>query len=221
MFPCSRTDEVICNCRRQSRCLCLYPPGRRKSASPIGLGSVAGALAGVRSGPHRLAPAAPAAPADIPAAFRSHGTVPRLTPPPQHGNKYKALPHRQPASFMPPTATVLAGVVQSSGRANDQAGPPGCAGQPAGMRGPAGCRKGGGRGGPPAAGLPGEQCVCHPVSNRAARAEREARVCPVFPPGWLLHPPLLLGTGPAKSLGWFLTRTYPVKESRRKRSSPD
>lgn len=73
-------------------------------------------------------------------------------------------------------------------------GPPGCAGWPAGMRGPRAAGKGGGR---PAAGLPGEQCVCHPVSNRAARAEREAHVCPVFPPGWLVRLPLLLGREPA------------------------
>lgn len=133
-------------------------------------------------------------PAHIPAAFRSHGTAPRLPP---HGNKYKAFLHRQPASFMPPTDTVLAGVVQSSGSANDQAGASRLCRVACWDARPRGLKERGRGGGRPAAGLPGEQCICHPVSNRAARAEREAHVCPVFPPGWLVRLPLLLGREPA------------------------
>lgn len=86
----------------------------------------------------------------------------------------KAPVHRQPASFMPPKDTLLAGVVQSSGSANDQRGRLAVQGGPAGTRAPprAGCRKERGGAPGPAAGLPGEQCICHPVNDRAARPER-------------------------------------------------
>lgn len=116
------------------------------------------------------------------------------TPPHTH----KAINRKPscPGSFMPPTDTVPAGAALSSGSANHQAGVAGRGRGGERREGRAGQGRGG-DGGPPAAGLPGEQCICHLVSNGAAGAERQAHVCPVFLPGRPGHPLLLSGKEPA------------------------
>jgi hypothetical protein len=114
----------------------------------------------------------------------------------------------QPASLIHATNTLPAGVVKSSASTQDHVGTIlavlGCAALGAG------CRKEG----------RGHRALssCHPHREnnasvtqwliRAARAEREAHVCPMFPPGWLVHLPLVLGKKPASNrvLRKFLTR---------------
>ena len=56
---------------------------------------------------------------------------------------------------------------------------------------------------------PTEQRLCHPVNDRAARAEREAHVWLVFPPGWPVCLALPLGKEPAPGSWKVLDKDVP------------